>query len=116
MYALPLIWWMSLTPPWTASTYARVAAMSMATFTLLGCGHTTPVTITKVEYVKVYVDTSLTRAVSVEPAPEPQSYMALSLPEREQVLTYYSIGLMKNIAQCNAQLYKIKQVYGEKTR
>ena len=83
---------------------------------LVGCGTTKPVQPVVVEQEKVVVKVPASLTTPLKPAKviSREEYLALSLEDREDYLTMYSIHLQGVINMANNRLATIKKLYGDK--
>jgi hypothetical protein len=79
---------------------------------MAGCASNPPTVVTKIERVYVTVPESMVQPCTPDRPMDRASYMALEVYDREREMAMYSVGLLKTIGQCNAQLKAIKNLQG----
>lgn len=85
--------------------------MTFLLFGLTGCA-TTPETRTVTEYkIKpIAVSEALLLPCSTTPPPSVDDYLYLDVTDREDLLTNYTISLIKDVELCNNRLRLIKSI------
>ena len=76
----------------------------MAIVALSGCA-TAPVSVvTKTDTVVVSIPETLLTQCLIDSPPNRESYIASTWPNKEKLLSTYSVSLLKNLSDCNLQL------------
>lgn len=83
------------------------------TFLMTGCGiipKYNKLEVNKTDVVYVTIPDELLKPCEPDKPLDTKSYLELKIWEREQVLTEYSISLLKTIKDCDLQITKIKEL------
>ena len=86
----------------------QLGLLLLLTAFLAGCNHNPPQVVIQTEIVYITVPDEMTQKVKPEPPIAKSAYLAMEIYDREQYLAQYTVRLLKNLHQCNAQLESIK--------
>lgn len=91
----------------------KILSLLITAIVLTGCA-TSPkydkLEVSKVDVVYVTIPEELLTPCKPEKPLDRESYLKLKTWEREQVLTEYSVSLLKTIKECNININKIKDL------
>lgn len=89
---------------------ATIIAGCFAALLTVGCAtqKETQFTVTKTQYVVIDIPSTMLAPIDYPTPPARERYLAASIPERETMLTTYSVQTLQALRACNANLLQIK--------